>query len=209
MTMTNGEANGAAEPCIGHNKPELTEDEQRVLLYQHKSQYEAALAAKKRADADLKATCKRAKVDCGEHAVADIKELIALENEKGGEALQADIERKLRLARWAGAKVGHQFNFDEDVADQTQLIFEAGKIAGLKGEPRKPPHDPGTPGYDFWMNGYNEGQTVFATQTFKKPDDQMDLSERRDLTDGEPVMVDPPLIDASDPPFGVPPDQPQ
>lgn len=203
---TNGTSSEAPGP--GHNKPELTEDEQRALLYQHKRDYCAADQKVKDAKAELLRVCKLAKAECGKSAVADIKELIALEQPKGSEALQADIDRKLRLARWAGAKVGTQFTFEEiDRTSAEEAAFEAGKIVGLKGEVCRPPHDPSVPQHQKWIDGWHAGQAVVLSNFRDKlrpiepavDADQMDLAERQDLRPE-------PANDLSDPPFKMPSD---
>jgi hypothetical protein len=196
---------------LGHNKPELTEDENRVLIYQHKAAYQVAKKAVDDARAELLRVCKLAKSECGKSAVVDIKDLILLEQPKGEDALRADIERQLRLARWANAKVGTQFSFDEiDKTPDVDRAYQLGKTAGLKGEVKRPPFDASVPQYARWMDGWNDGQAVLVSSfrdKLKTFDDdgnseiggnQMDLSDRADL----------PSADLSDPPFALPPDMP-
>lgn len=203
------DGNGAdkpAEAAIGHNRPELTEDEKRVLLYQHKGSYAKANDAVKQAKAELLRVCKLAKTECGKDAVADIKTLILLDDPKGAEAMKADIERNLRLARWANSKVGHQFHFDDfDGTPAVDHARELGKTAGLKGEPKKPPYDASLPQYNAWCDGWNDGQAVLCSNFRSKLETggtQIDLAERGDL----PPESDLPRADVSDPPFAVPAD---
>lgn len=149
---------------------ELTEDEKRALLFQHKGLYEKALAEKKAADAKLKNVCKLAKSELGKGAVDDIKDAIALDQPEGEAAHRAEIERKLRIARWMGASVGTQFSFAEDMTPATDRAYEDGKRAGLKGEAARPPHDPSVPQYGKWMEGWHAGQGVLASDFRKKID---------------------------------------
>lgn len=169
---------------------ELTEDERRALLFQHVKSYEERLAAKKKADADLKNACKLAKSELGKDAVADIKDVIALKSPEGEAALQAEIERKLRIARIMNAPVGHQFSFTEDMRPATDKAFEEGKRAGLDGQACSPPHDPSVPQYGSWMEGWHAGQAVLA-------------SGFRDKISTAPVTHDPDPVDTSDPPFDI------
>jgi hypothetical protein len=183
-------SNGSDQTPIEVRKnTELTEDEQRVLLFQHKRQYEGALAVKKKADADLKNVCKLAKSECGKWAVADIKDLILLEQDKGAEAMKADIERKLRLARWAGAAVGTQFSFEEvDRRAGEDVARENGKIAGMKGEACNPPHDPSVPQHQAWIAGWHDGQAVLMS----------DWRDRVNARKAEPVETNDDLAGQTD-----------
>lgn len=204
----NGGEEGA--PAGGRKNTELTEDEQRALLFQHKGKYERALAVKKAADADLKNVCKSAKAECGTSAVQDIKDLILFEQDKGSEAVQADIERRLRLARWAGAALGTQFTFEEvDRRAAEDVAFENGKIVGLKGEAARPPHDPSVPQYQKWLDGWHAGQAVLQSDWR----DRVNARNAADSGDGagqvdleEAIAGAPNNADVSDPPFKLPPD---
>lgn len=206
------EGNGGIKPAEagpGHNKPELTEDEQRVLLYQHKALYQAADKAVKDAQNALRTVAKKAKAECGKSAVADIKTLILLENAKGDEAMRADWERQLRLARWAGLDIGFQASFLDQAPPLTERAFAAGKTAGLKGERAKAPKEylPGSPGYEFWMKGWHEGQAVLASQFWKKPENLDKPIAEVAGEDGEGlVMAEADFPDVSDPPFAAPAD---
>lgn len=185
----NGQDN--ATNGVGHNSRQLTEDERRVLTYHHKRKLDeielelTAIKAKKRAAEDL------AKSELGKGAIADIKDLRALEAPKGNEALQASIERQLRLARWANAPVGHQFALMDDMRPDEDRAYELGKTAGLSGEPKKPPYDASVPQYRRWCDGWDAGYSVLLSDFRDKLKpverdeniDQMDLSERTDLGD--------------------------
>jgi hypothetical protein len=175
----------------GHNKPELTEDERRALLYHHKRAYEQAEAALTAAKTERKSVCDLAKAECGKGAVADIKELIALEHPAAGAALRLDIERRLRLARWANAQVGTQFTFAD--MDVPPSAYELGKTAGLNAQVKRPPFDPGDQRYESWCNGWNDGQAV-------------NIEEIRDKI--KPMPASAPIVpDMSDPPFAAPAQQ--
>lgn len=180
----------------GHNKPELTDDEQRALMLQHKKAYEAALAVKKAADADFKNTCKRAKAECGKGAVADIKDAIALEAPGGKMALEAEIARQHRVARWMGLPVGAEPIMFEMV-DRRQAIdiaYDNGKAAGMAGNDMRSPHDPSVPQYQRWLEGWHDGQEIILSALGKVA--QPAPSEAKN---GE---------DTSDPPFAAPAEPP-
>jgi hypothetical protein len=148
---------------------ELTDDEKRALLIQHKGLYERSLAAKKAADAEFKNVCKKAKAECGKDAVADIKDAIALNEPGGRAAIEAEIARKHRVARWMGLPVGAQpIMFEEtDRRPAVDIAYDNGKAAGMAGDVCQPPHDPSVPQYQRWMEGWHDGQEILAS-AFKK-----------------------------------------
>lgn len=169
---------------------ELTDDEKRALLLQHKGHYQRALADKKAADAAFKNTCKKAKAECGKDAVADIKDAIALEEPGGQMAVEAEIARKHRIARWMGFPVGAEpMLFDmQDRRPAVDVAYDQGKAAGMAGETCKPPHDPSVPQYQRWMEGWHDGQEILAS-AFKKLE-PLDVPSEQPNTE-----------DTSDPPF--------
>lgn len=152
----------------GHNS-ELTDDERRALLLQHKSAYVIALADKKAADADFKNTCKKAKAECGKDAVAEIKDAIALEQPGGKMALEAEIARKHRVARWMGLPVGAEPMMFEmvDRRPAVDIAYDQGKSGGMAGVIAQPPYDTSVPQYQRWMEGWHDGQEILAS-AFKK-----------------------------------------
>lgn len=166
---------------------ELTDDEKRALLFIHKREYQATLEAKKKADAEFKNACKLAKAECGKNAVADIKDLIALETPEGEAAHKDEIERKLRVARWAASPLGTQFQFFESGGPAVDAAFEAGKTAALDGKDRSPPHDPSVPQYTRWIEGWDAGQEIllsdFRDKIARKEDVEAEPREPLDLSD--------------------------
>ena len=199
---------------VGHNDIGLTEDEERALTYSWRRKWETAEAKVKAAIAERKAIEDGAKSELGKQAVKTIKELIALEQPKGNEALQAAIERSLRLARWVNAPVGSQFSFFEDRTPAEERAYDIGKTAGLAANPCKPPYDPSVPQYQRWLDGWHDGNAINLSNfrdKLKKLEPrvggdgvQMDLSERADLPP-EGAGND---ADVSDPPFLPPADMP-
>lgn len=178
----------------GHNKPGMTDDEERALLLQHKKRYEASLAAKKAADADFKNTCKKAKAECGKDAVANIKDAIAFEAPGGQGAFNEEIARKHKVARWMGLPVGASPRFfdDFDGRPAVDIAYDNGKNAGMSGEIAKPPHDPSMPQYQRWMEGWHDGQEILLSALGKLPAD--------------PPKGEPNTTDTKDPPFAPPAD---
>lgn len=138
----------------------LNDEQMQALAFQHKTTYEKLLAAKKKADADLRNECKLIKAELGADGLDTIKDMIACDTEEGEAKLRATVERQIRVARWMGLPVGLQGSLFDDI-DRTPAAEKArgeGKRAGMEAKPRKPPYDPSTEQYREWMAGYDEGQ---------------------------------------------------
>lgn len=192
------EKDAAEQAAAAKKNSELTDDEQRALLLQHKRHYEDALAAKKSADAALKNICKKAKAECGKNAVADIKDAIALDEPGGRDAIEQEIARKHRIARWMGLPVGAQPQMfeSEDRRPATDVAYDAGKGAGMGGQDMRPPYDPSVPQHQRWLEGWHDGQEILAS-AFKKLEP---LDVPSEAPNGE---------DTSDPPFAPADQQPE
>lgn len=176
---TNGDGEAPAAG-IGDNSGEMTDEQRYVLTHQHMQRYGSALAAKKKADADLKNVCKVAKADLGKQAVADIKLMVELRSPEGEAALKERMEAQARVARWMGLPLGIQGDlFPGDPRPDDERAFDNGRRTGLQGEPCKPPHDPSVPQHDAWINGWQAGQKVLL-ETKIRP-----LTSRPDEGDAE------------------------
>jgi len=152
-------ANGGSK--IGHNSS-MTDDERRALTLHHLHLYSAADALVEKAKADRKAICDQAKADLGKWAVADIKDMIIAKDEK---VAKGNIERALRIARWAGLPVGTQVSmFDVPVDDRAK---SDGMTAGMEGQPCDPPRHLPLGQHQQWISGWHEGQAILAG-AFKK-----------------------------------------
>lgn len=175
-----GESEGQPPPAEGdtvgpgHNGPvELTDEQRQALFFQHKKAYSAKLEAKKRADAELKNTCKLAKAELGKGAVSDIKLAIQLETDGGDAEFKERIEREMRVARWMGASAGTQFDmFDMSGVPADERAFDEGKRDGMEGKPQSAAYHPGTPQLNKYIEGWNAGQAaIFNIQ--KKEDAEL------------------------------------
>lgn len=146
---------------------DLTEDERRALHFRHCAEYERALEAKKKADAGIKNVGKRIKAESD--SVAKCKKTIQARSPEGEAELRAEIEQTAEVLRWSGVQVGETAEMFADRRPADENAFEQGKIAGLKGETAKPPHDIGTPAHDKWLDGHAAGQTALMTSFEKLP----------------------------------------
>jgi hypothetical protein len=149
---------------------ELTEDERRALHFRHCAEYERALVAKKKADAGVKQVGKRIKAE--DDSVAKCKKTIQARSPEGEAELRAEIEQTAEVLRWSGVAVGETVDFFADRRPATDAAFEHGKIAGLKGETAKPPHDIGTAAHDEWLEGHAAGQSSLMASFQKMPVDE-------------------------------------
>lgn len=172
---------------------ELTEQERQALHYRHCREYEVALAAKKKTDADFKNCGKRIKAE--HDSVAKVKKTLEARSPEGEAKLKAEITETAEVLRWSGVLVGENKDmFPEDRTPAVERAFAEGRRAGLDGQVAKPPHDPSTPQHMHWMNGWQEGQGALASAFQKTKID---------------VPADLPHTDTSNAPFSAPPDAPQ
>jgi hypothetical protein len=149
------------ENGIGHNSGGLNDDQMRALTFHHKREFEVALKAKKDTAANFLAVTKRIKAEGS--SIDDIKDLIALDTPEGEVEVRSEIERRLRVARWAGADFGTQFSL-LDEPDRTPLVDRAreeGKVAGMKGETLRSPYD-GEAGQAY-AEGWHLGQAALMS----------------------------------------------
>jgi hypothetical protein len=163
VTETSGAKEAApAANGIGHNSraaaSELTDDQRARLFFAHKTAYEAALAVKKKADADFKKICKLAKSELGDDAVPSIKDALLLETEEGTAQIEADRARQARVARWMAVPLGAQPDlFGDERMPAVDRARAEGKAARLQGKPAKSPYDPSVPQHDAFLEGYADG----------------------------------------------------
>jgi hypothetical protein len=139
---------------------DLTDEEAQLLLEQHKDSYEDALAAKKKAAAEFLNVCKKAKADLGAKAVEMIKDAIDLDTPEGEARFKADLERKLKVAKWIGsdALAGTQFEmFADSGKDSVRRAEDEGLRNGRSGKALKTDYAPGTREYDAFVDAHHRG----------------------------------------------------
>ena len=160
---------GAAQSVPGDKN--ISDDDLQALAFQHKASYEAALATKKKADADFKNVCKRAKAEMGKDAVDQIKTMIECDTPEGEARIKARVLNTVAAARWAGAAFGTQFEmFDgPDRTPAEERAHGEGKRAGMQGDACRPPYDGSVPQYQKWIDGWHKGQEAKAAQLSGRP----------------------------------------
>jgi hypothetical protein len=154
----------------------MTDDQKAKLFFNHKRAYEAALAVKKKADADFKNACKLAKSEGTK--IEDIRLAIELESDEGDTALKARLEAQLRIARWMGSPVGTQADMfgGVDRTPSVDMAYDDGKRDGLAGRDFSPKYAPGTAQYGRYREGHADGQAVNLSGI--KPIDPDDILAR-------------------------------
>jgi hypothetical protein len=147
-------------PPSDHN---LSSDQQAALFHNHVRKYAEGYRLAERAKADFRNICKMIKAEGT--PIADVKTAIRLSGEDGEEAVRAEIEAMIRIARWMGASVGHQIEMFDDRRSPQEHAYDAGKVAGLAGQVRKAPDGLLE---ERWMEGWNDGQAAL-TMKLKAP----------------------------------------
>lgn len=165
----------------GHNSGQsvegLDDDRLHALTRHHMLKRAALITAEKSAKASRMNYDKTIKADLGSDGLKDIKLLEELSNPDNQAArekdVQNEVQRQLRVARWAGMAIGDQGDlFGEDTRSQREKGFEMGKRDGMEGKPASPPYSPQTEGSIGYLEGYQEGQkAIFSIKPVTTPDD--------------------------------------
>lgn len=172
----------AANGTPGHNSGPLTDDERRALTLHHKRLYEAADSLVEKAKAERTAVADQAKSDLGKGALGDIKDMITYGDDK---KLRADLDRRLRLARWLGLPIGTQLDMIDVPVDDRAAAD--GKTAGMAGLPCDPPRHHPPSAHQKWIAAWHEGQAVLASAFLKrKPKDETEAAQRGAALTTEP-----------------------
>lgn len=148
---------------------DLNDDERHALHLRHVREYQVGLAAKKKADAELKNVGKRIKAE-GD-SVAKVKKTILAQTPEGEAELRAEMEETLQVLRWSGVHTGETKDMFPD--DRTPAVDRAraeGKRAGMDGQACSPNYDPSVPQHAAWIEGWQEGQAILASAFAKKPE---------------------------------------
>lgn len=193
--------NGAKKPkqddiekAIERKNSELTPEEKQALHFAHIKEYQVADAALKKAQAEIKNVGKRIKAEGG--SVAQVKKSIQAMTPEGEAALKAEMEDTAQVLRWAGVEVGETKDmFPTDRRPSEDRAFEAGKIAGMRGDDMRPPHDPSVPQYQRWLDGWHAAQEILLSGFRDK------VTVKDDIEGAAP-----PKVDTANAPFHAPAD---
>lgn len=156
----------------GHNvktaAEQRTDDQVRSDYVRLRSPWNGAMANLKAAEkrlADVVASVKAAGFTKKQFQIGD-----QLGTVKGEARVTGEVADRLKVARWLGHPMGAQLDmFNEP--DRTPLkerAYDAGRMASMQNEPRKPPHSPDTEASRSWLDGYSSHQRELAGG-FKAP----------------------------------------
>lgn len=171
------------------------EDRNRHALHeQNKSIYKRLLAAKKKADADLRNHGKTIKSELGEFGLDMIKLSVRLDegDENDANEVRAQLKEMTRIMRWNGLPIGHEDDLfsEESNVDRRpteEKAFAAGQKAGMRGESLRVPDEWSTSPdvVTAWGNGWRAGQDALFDIKEPKQDNQPPVDGN-----GEPVPTD-------------------
>lgn len=172
--LTTDGAQTETSPGIGDNTkpPELTEDQKFVLVDQHAKRIQDLKATAAKYLQKARAAYKAAKSDLGKDAKRMVDAWIESETEEGEAALKERIELQTSVLRRRGTPVVQLDLFPaSDPLPGVERAREAGKLAGMKGETARPPHDPSVAQYQAWLDGWQDGQSVLMANLIKPLDE--------------------------------------
>ncbi|MDQ0422356.1 hypothetical protein J2045_003404 [Peteryoungia aggregata LMG 23059] len=96
----------------------------------------------------------------------DIEFAMSLEEKDVGQVI-ADFERKIRIAKLFGHRIGRQMSLiNGDGATEADRAYEEGRLAGMLRKANLNPYAAGSEGYDAWQRGNNDGY-AFINQDLK------------------------------------------
>lgn len=162
----------AAEPArgIGDNSG-LTDDQRKVIFFQHKRRCRELKEALDTANSRLKLAYKAAKADLGDDAAKDIKFALSADTPEGEEKAKAEMERRARILVWLGASAQLDLFGATDLTPEIDRARAAGKLAGMQGETCSPPFDHTVPQHDAWMDGWRQGQDLLVANLLRPLDE--------------------------------------
>ena len=156
-----GVPGGDDDAGIGHNggePAELTDEERRQLFASHRSSWNGWMAkskALKELEKDVKAALKSDGFTVKQMQIAD-----DLADVKGEAKVKAEVDDRLRVARWVGHPLGAQLDLFEqpDRTPITDRAYEEGRQCSIDNKPAKPKYAPETEAYGSYMAGYHDHQ---------------------------------------------------
>lgn len=141
---------------------EIYEEQQLLKGFAELKSFRSDMAGIK---GDMGATYKRLK-DLG-WKKSDIEFAFSLEEKDVGQVI-SDFENKLRIARLFGHQLGRQLDLlDQDRTPQEDRAYDEGLAAGRQRKSATNPYTPGSPEYQRWQKGMNEG-TAIANKAMDK-----------------------------------------
>ena len=142
--------------------PMLSDDQRRGLFITGLSKLERLIVVAQSAASAVRAQRKVLKADGFESDSVDF----ALYARKAPEAevrqMLTTQAKVLELLAHPLAAQADLFAAENDRTPAVDRAYDEGKVAGLEGKPRTPPHAPDTPQAQRWLDGHSDGQAVLA-----------------------------------------------
>lgn len=134
---------------------EIYEDQQFLNAFGEIKRLESDMAGTK---GDIGAVFKRLK-DLN-FTKKDVEFAKSLEDKDVGQVV-ADFERKIRIAKLFGHRIGRQLSLlDSDPAPQMERAYDEGLAVGRLRKQASNPYQPGTREYERWEDGNREGHQI-------------------------------------------------
>ncbi|MDR6954180.1 hypothetical protein J2X65_003548 [Ancylobacter sp. 3268] len=134
---------------------EIWEDQKFLDTFGEIKRLESDMASTK---GDIGAALKRLK-DMG-WTKKDLEFAKTLEDKDVGQVV-ADFERKIRIAKLFGHRIGRQMSLlDEDPASQDERAYQAGFAAGRLRKQIANPYQPSTREFERWEDGIRDGNKL-------------------------------------------------
>jgi hypothetical protein len=143
---------------------ELSDEQRHTLFENNYARYLVLSEAAKKANKALKDHGKIIKADLGDYGLDMIKLRAKIEGDESEAAVTSakdQVINMLRVMRWAGLPIGHTDDIFENFDNRPleEQAEDAGKIAGMRGEPMKAPDRWATGDlFQAWCKGWNKGQ---------------------------------------------------
>ncbi len=164
---------------------DLTDDESRALFLQYVGMISREQKKKRDLvnpiDATIKLARKKAKADGFDK---DMIDAALRQRDMEPEEVQAEIQMRVKVARWTGKTPGYQADMFGDLIDRTPVIdraYEHGKEAGMAGDDCKVPERFSESTAQHWLRGWHDGQAVLASAFLKHKPAEVDASDASEL----------------------------
>ena len=167
-TETESGAETSAENGVGKDHNKLTEKQEKALFFHHLGIVKRQKDRAESENGTLRSFYKQAKADG--YSKKDIDFALALEKDEDDKMVE-ERRRQQMIALWMQHSIGTQpdmFDLQPDRTPSVDRAYEAGEIAGMKGDSMVSPHAENTEQGQAWMRGWHAGQeALFAIKEMK------------------------------------------
>lgn len=183
----------AAKPAAsgGDGRPlsAADNDAERALFINHRTawnEWRAKLAVVEELEKDVKAALKNDGFTVKQMQIAD--QLAG--NPKQEAKVRAEVEDRLRVAKWMGHPMGAQLDLfgQPDRTPSVDRAYDQGKQAAMEAATANPPYAPATPQAQSWLAGYHDEQAARLKRGIKplEPKPEEPVAQGAGAGDDEP-----------------------